>query len=395
MKLFKLSLLLILFSNALYALSPAPPTSTFDTVRGSLIVLNIFHHARPNPTHVTPRPFSRAIAEIKGNYLHSTNSQKTIFLIKSKAANIQLKNCKQGEYVLSRDGQIFRGPNRIPTATYRLVGSQCFDQPDNPTQIEGIGSLTLVGAIPFGTGTTDDGRPVAIEPVPATNDSQPGMIAPPSIPHVYPYEPVLAFIKTVLPTGLPGISREYTISQNASGVELINCKKGKFKIEAINNSTFRPHYYAIRYKLLSYNCQDQKDYDPNVISINEIPEGSTGFSLIENAKVVRIQTVSGPNGVCPEHITSCAQAEEVTIQFSLKGCADKLGPVSYELKSIMDKLYIFLTAWNIHNEASNNRMCYSRPSGYRKILVAPHLLNSARDNIELQLITQNAQKIDY
>lgn len=85
-----------------------------------------------------------------------------------------------------------------------------------------------------------------------------------------------------------------------------------------------------------------------------LPNGTTAVSPIDG-RVTGVESQSGET--------------EVSIEFTLNGCLDTLLPLISEYKLRGDRVVIYVTALNAHNEASERARCIAIPQSTAQITV--------------------------
>lgn len=94
----------------------------------------------------------------------------------------------------------------------------------------------------------------------------------------------------------------------------------------------------------------------------KLPKGSRALSLITHGEIV------DAGGVMPEPRRPGGPILEpmayIDVRLSLDGCADSLGPVTFEKHyNEIDRIYdVYVTAYNIHNENSARIKCLVQPT---------------------------------
>lgn len=101
-------------------------------------------------------------------------------------------------------------------------------------------------------------------------------------------------------------------------------------------------------------------------SVYQLPKGSLSLSLLTEGQYEVVTKV--PN--CPAG-AMCDPAAVLTIKFTLKGCMDKLGPVTinYAGRNEDGKMKYIVSALNIHNKASMTTKCFRAPIGEAKQVI--------------------------
>ena len=88
-----------------------------------------------------------------------------------------------------------------------------------------------------------------------------------------------------------------------------------------------------------------------------LPPDATGLSPLENVEVLEIKSVF--KEVCRKHCR-LEEFKKLKLRFTLFGCLDDLGPVSYRLKYRPSghDYFLYLSALNIHRRASETVRCF-------------------------------------
>lgn len=72
--------------------------------------------------------------------------------------------------------------------------------------------------------------------------------------------------------------------------------------------------------------------------------------------------------LCPAGVTCIANGTVISLKFTLAGCFDTLGPVSYDVDASEEgKLKVYVSALNIHDKRSAAAFCYVAPTAHATI----------------------------
>lgn len=117
-----------------------------------------------------------------------------------------------------------------------------------------------------------------------------------------------------------------------------------------------------------------------------LPEKSTGLTLLSKGEV----TVESYMPNCPKP-AMCEPAAILTVKFTLSGCMDKLGPVTFSHVGYTadGKKKILVTAYNINNEASTYTKCFRAPIGVAKQVIGIGFLGT--DSVEVEFATHTVK----
>ncbi len=77
--------------------------------------------------------------------------------------------------------------------------------------------------------------------------------------------------------------------------------------------------------------------------------------------------------LCPPEVTCITNGTVVDLEFTLLDCRDELAPLTYEAIEENNKLHIFISAMNLHNESSRRADCIDVPKVKRQIVLANQL----------------------
>jgi len=88
-----------------------------------------------------------------------------------------------------------------------------------------------------------------------------------------------------------------------------------------------------------------------------LPPGATALSPLENVEVLEIK--SEYKEICYKTCT-IQEFKKLKLRFTLYGCMDELGPVSYKVKyrPSSNDYFLYLSALNIHLRASETIRCF-------------------------------------
>lgn len=117
-----------------------------------------------------------------------------------------------------------------------------------------------------------------------------------------------------------------------------------------------------------------------------LPEKSTGLTLLSKGEV----SVESYMPNCPKP-AMCEPAAILTIKFTLNGCMDKLGPVTFSHVGYTadGKKKIVVTAYNINNEASTYTKCFRAPVGVAKQVIGMGFLSN--DSVAVEFATHTVK----
>ena len=99
-----------------------------------------------------------------------------------------------------------------------------------------------------------------------------------------------------------------------------------------------------------------------------LPTDATGLSPLQNVDVLEIKSIY--KEVCRKHCR-LEEFKKLKLRFTLYGCVDDLGPVSYKLKyrpSTHD-YFLYLNALNIHRRGSETIRCFLPKTALSEITV--------------------------
>jgi hypothetical protein len=116
----------------------------------------------------------------------------------------------------------------------------------------------------------------------------------------------------------------------------------------------------------------------NVSAYTPLPVDAIALSKLESVKLVSVLPYRKP---CPSG-ARCQPATQVTIEFTLLGCLDELGPVSIASSQVDNNYTVYVSAINIHTEASTRARC-SRPKKVEYRFFARPFLNEEEIILEV------------
>ncbi|RLA63795.1 MAG: hypothetical protein DRQ88_06930 [Epsilonproteobacteria bacterium] len=97
-----------------------------------------------------------------------------------------------------------------------------------------------------------------------------------------------------------------------------------------------------------------------------LPEDATGLSPLDHVEVLEIKSIF--KEVCHKHCR-LEEFKRLKLRFTLYGCLDELGPVSYKLKHRSNDYFLYLSALNIHRRASETVRCFLPKTEISEIMV--------------------------
>jgi hypothetical protein len=88
--------------------------------------------------------------------------------------------------------------------------------------------------------------------------------------------------------------------------------------------------------------------------------------------------------LCPDGMTCFVDGTMIDVKFTLNGCLDTLGPVTYDAVETDDgRLIVFVSALNVHHQDSKVTFCYVAPTEVVKL----QLINKYGD-VEVRFLGQ-------
>ena len=104
----------------------------------------------------------------------------------------------------------------------------------------------------------------------------------------------------------------------------------------------------------------------------KLQKGDVAVTTITSGKIVNVVTGFNPN--CPINAL-CSPVTEVTIEFPLNGCLDRLGPVASNIKfnNVSGKYDITVSTSNISTKMSMVARCIKMPTAFATLRTAPFL----------------------